>query len=240
MKSLFLFFSLSLSVFFSSCNMFGEQIEGNGNIKTETRSASGFTGVEAGGSINLYLTQAAEYTVRIEADENLMEFIEVRTYGDLLRIKPKDNFNLRSSKKIKVYVSAPSYKHIGASGACDIFSVTKLTSPDAIDLDLSGASNITLELNSPKVNADFSGSSSFDLKGETKDLNIDGSGASEARCYDLLAENVDVDMSGASSAEVYASVSLRAGLSGASHVKYKGKASVNQNTSGASSVSKTD
>ena len=69
---------------------------------------------------------------------------------------------------------------------------------------------------------------------------MEGSGASHARCYNLLAENADVDMSGASSAEVFGSVKINATASGASDVKYKGKGTVTKNESGASSVEKVD
>lgn len=222
----------------TSCNFFGEQIHGNGNIKSENRSVENFTGVEVGGSIDLYLTQGSAYSLRIETDENLMEHIEIRRDGSILEIRPRDHANLQPTSKVKVYVSAPAFRYIGASGASDIYSQSKLVSNEPMDLHASGASNITLELNAPRVETDLSGASSIHATGETKDFVVDGSGASTVRGYGLLAENVDVEMSGASNAEVSASVSLNAGLSGASHVKYKGNASVNSNTSGASGVSK--
>jgi hypothetical protein len=63
-----------------------------------------------------------------------------------------------------------------------------------------------------------------------------GSGASEFRCFDLMAESADVNVSGASNADVFASVNLKAEASGASNIRYKGKPSVSSNTSGAGNV----
>jgi hypothetical protein len=53
--------------------------------------------------------------------------------------------------------------------------------------------------------------------------------------------NAHVKLSGASGAEVFASVKLDANASGASHVKYKGNpAEVGQSVSGAASVKKAE
>jgi hypothetical protein len=77
------------------------------------------------------------------------------------------------------------------------------------------------------------------LKGQTRDVDLDLTGAGHAHCYDLLAENTKVDISGAGSADVYASVKLDAQVSGAGSVNYKGNAAnVNQHVSGAGSITK--
>jgi len=57
----------------------------------------------------------------------------------------------------------------------------------------------------------------------------------------MKAENTKVDISGAGSAEVYASVKLDAEVSGAGSIKYKGNAgNVIQQVSGAGSVKKAE
>jgi Putative auto-transporter adhesin, head GIN domain len=79
------------------------------------------------------------------------------------------------------------------------------------------------------------------MKGQTRDFRLRLSGAGKARCYDLMSENTSVDISGAGSAEVFASVALDADVSGAGSVRYKGNAArVNQQVSGAGSVKKAE
>jgi hypothetical protein len=235
-----LFFCLLSSFVFSSCHFFGEGIRGNGNIKSGNHSVGSFSSVSVGGNIDLYITQGTAQAVRVETDENLLEYIEVRVNGDRLEIRPRDHFNLDPSKDIKVYVSAPEFKNLDASGACDIYSQGKIVSTERLDIGLSGASHANLELNAPVVKAGLSGAGSVELKGETREFNVNGSGSSEIRCYELKAENVDVDISGAGDAEVFASVSLKVDISGAGTVKYKGNAAVSQHVSGAGSVRKVD
>ena len=229
------------SIIFSSCNIIGgKKIRGNGTIKSETRTAGSFNRIDAGGNIDLFIKQDSVSSVRIETDENLMEYIEVRTEGNTLHIKTKDNANLRGTNGINVYISNPSFTHFEVSGACDLITENKISSQESVSLDISGASKVKMALNAPKLVAEVSGASDISVSGETKDLSIDCTGASSAKCFDLLTENADIDVSGASHADVFASVKLDADASGASHVKYKGNAAVTQKSSGAGSVKKSE
>jgi hypothetical protein len=176
----------------------------------------------------------------VEADDNILEYIEVHTDGSTLEIHTENNIRLRPTHKIKVYVSNPEYKDLRVSGASSIHSENEITSPDAFRVDLSGASEGTLEVNAPKVSVDLTGASNAHIKGKTKDFEGGASGASEIRGFDLLTENADVNASGASSIEIYASVKITGEASGASSVNYKGNAQTSVEKSGASSVNKKD
>ncbi len=225
---------------FSSCDeITGERIRGNGNVISQARSQTNFTGVEVSDAIHVYVKTDSAFSVKVEADENLQQHIIITEVNGVLRIREEDGTNLNATGKIKVYVSAPSIKSLDASGASKIISENELTT-DAIDIDVTGASSAELELKTPKVSASMSGASHITLFGKTKDLIIKGSGASDANCYELLSENADVDLSGASNAEVFASVKLNAEASGASDVRYKGSAVASQRTSGAGSVKKVE
>ena len=236
----FLIFFLVISVVFASCRFFTETIRGNGHVKIENRSVGSFSRVDVSSNINLYITQSDTSSVRVETDENLQEFIEVTTSGDELEIRMRNNVSLSPSGKLKVYVSGPAFRKLSASGACHIYSEGKITSEEKLDIDLSGASGAVLDLNAPRIEAGLSGAGSLDLKGQTKELNIDGSGSSDINCFELMAESVKLDISGAGSARVFASVKLDVHISGAGSVEYKGNAAVSQSISGAGSIKKVD
>lgn len=241
MKNLFVFSILSLLIL-NSCNYItGERVRGNGNIKSENRQTGAmFTNVSVSGNIDLYVRQDSAYAVKIVADENLLEYITVRTEGDKLIIGPKDGYNLSSSKDIKAYVSSPVYSRLKASGACDIVGENTITTTNKLDIDLSGSSDIKLDINAPQVEAELSGAGSIDLSGITKDFSVKGSGSTDIKCMDLKSENAYVRISGAGSAEIFASVKLDVSVSGSGSVVYKGNASVSQNISGAGSVKKIE
>jgi hypothetical protein len=240
MRQIFII-ALSSLLLFSSCReIFAKRIRGNGNITTQTRSAGEFNSIDVSGNINVYARQDSSSSIRVEADENLQQYIEIIDEGNVLRIKTQAGYNLRSSRPIKVYVSSAAFKKFEASGACDIFSEGKITSSSDIDFDLSGSCNVTMDVNAPKISVDMSGAGTIKLKGETKDFRIQGSGSTDIKCLDLLAETVDLDISGAGDAEVYASSKLTGTISGAADVRYKGAAQTDIHTSGATSVKKID
>lgn len=240
MKRIFILSVFSLIIFSSCRQIFGKRIRGNGHIKTETRTAGSFSNIDVSGAFDVYVRQDSVSSIKVEADENLMEYIEVKAEGNTLNIRPKDNARLKPSKKIKVYVSNPSYKRFEASGACEIISEGNISSPDAITVDLSGSCDVNIDLKTPKVTAELSGSGTITMKGETKEFSVNGSGSTDIKCFDLLSENTTVEISGAGDAQVFASVKLDVHVSGAADVKYKGNATVTQSVSGAGSVKKVE
>ena len=237
----FIIFSLLISMIFISCGYIGgKRIRGNGNIKTENRTTGQFNSVDVSSNIDVFVKQDSVASVKIEADENLLEYVQVTINGTTLEIRKEKGYNLRSTKGIKVYISGPSFKHFEASGACDIYSDNQIISSEPISINLSGACNVKMDLKTPKINVDLSGAGTITLKGETKDFIVDGSGSTDVKCFELMTENTNIEMSGAGDAEVFASVKLDVHVSGAADVKYKGNATVNQSVSGAGSVKKVE
>ena len=233
-------FSLVIFVFATGCReIAGERIKGSGHVITENRSTSDFNSIDVSGAIDVYVKQDSATSVKVEADDNILEYIEVHTEGSRLEIYTQNNIRLRPSNKIKVYISSPEYKEIQVSGASSVRCENEITS-DVLDVNLSGASEGRLELNAPKISVNVTGASNASIKGKTKDFEGSASGASEIRGFDLLSENADVDASGASNIEIYASVRIDGQSSGASSVNYKGNAQANVGKSGASSVNKKD
>jgi hypothetical protein len=238
----YIFLLLTLSFFLGGCRyMWGKRVTGNGVIRTEERTVSDFKNVEVSGAIKVYVSQGPVKPVRIEGDENLLQYIEIRQLGDRLEVGTRRGFNLHPSGDMKIYVTAPVYNEIEVSGACDIIGMMKIVNPENLSLSASGAGNIKMEVDAPKLSAEITGSGSIDLKGQTKDADLQLSGAAEAHCYELLSETTKIDITGAGSAEVYASVKLDASVSGAGSVNYKGNAAeVKQHVTGAGSVSKVN
>jgi len=219
----------------SSCST----ITGNGNVTTETRNVGEFSSIDVSGGLKVYISQASDHVVKVETDDNIQEVILTEVKNNVLHIKQEDMTSLRATK-IKIYVSAPLFKNLEASGACNIISENKISSQEAINIGLSGSSDAKLELSTPRISLDLSGASSVTLKGETKDVLVDGSGSSDIHAFDLLAETVNLDLSGASNADIFASKQIELEASGASNVRYKGNASVSKDVSGAANVRKME
>ena len=236
-----LIISIAFVILLTSCHYFGgERVHGNGHIKTESRTAGHFVAVDVSGSIDVFIKQDSVRSIRIEADENLLEFITVDTDGEKLFIHERDGYNLDPTRDIKVYVSSPLFKHLEASGACDIISENQINASENLGIGMSGSCGVQIDVRAPKVDADLSGACKIELKGQTKEFRVEGSGSTDIICKDLLAEDVSVGISGAGEAEVFASVKLNVQVSGSGDVRYRGNAAVTQDVSGAGTVKKMD
>ena len=138
----------------------GKRVRGNGKMVTETRSSGSFDGVRVSGAIDLFVRTDSVTAVRVDGDENLLKYVEVELDGSMLRIRTRSGINLKPTRSIRVYVSAPEFSRLEASGACDIFTVNKINSTGTLNVDLSGASDAKLEVNAPGVKVEVSGAGS--------------------------------------------------------------------------------
>lgn len=235
MRIIVLFIAASL---LASCNWFGERISGNGHVTTQQKNVSSFNSIEIHGPMNVLVKQDSNNSVQIEADENLIPYIDVYTNGSTLIVQTKDGYNLDPSKPIVVHASAPEFKNIAVSGSGDVQSANVLTSNNELNLHVSGSGNITMQVNVAKVSSHVSGSGDVMLKGTAKDFSASISGSGNVKCIDLTTDNASLDLTGSADAQITANQKLDIQISGSGSVRYKGNASVNQHVSGSGSVEK--
>jgi hypothetical protein len=201
---------------FGGINNFGEGVKGSGTSKTEQRNVTGFRAIEASGAVNLEVDAQKDFSVTVEADDNLLQYIKTEVSGDTLKIYSEGKIS--PTTKFNVKISMPALDGLDVSGASDAKIMN--VKADSLELKASGASDVI-------------------INGEAKELKANASGASEINAENLRAENADVDASGASSATVSATNELNVEASGASKISYTGDPNnVKQNSSGASSINK--
>lgn len=215
------------------------QLRGSGNIVTETRTTGDFTGISVGGAYEVELKNGPVTEVKVEADDNIIKYIETRVSGNVLHIETKDGVNFNDGH-FKVYVIAPEIRKINSSGAARVELAGILKNTDKITVEASGAASISGEVDAPEIATEASGAASIKLSGRTKNYKAEASGSADIKTAELMSETTKVHASGAASAHVYASVSLDANADGAANIHYSGAASVSQKTSGAASIKKDD
>lgn len=230
---------LPAAALISSCNFAGKRVKGNGHVSTEERSVAGFDGVRSSGSFDLYVSQGPQ-SLRIEAEENLLPYIETHVEDGILRINTKNNTWLRSTRDIKIYATAPNFKLIRSSGSGDIKGQTKLTHPERIEVGISGSADINIDVDAPEVEAEITGSGNVDVKGTTRVFKARISGSGNIKASDLQSEESEIRITGSGDASVYASVKLDVRVTGSGNVRYKGGAQVNSQITGGGGVSKID
>jgi hypothetical protein len=194
----------------------GEHVSGSGNVRTERRDATGFNNVEVSGIFQVEIVAGKEYSVEVQADDNIVPLIRTDVEGDTLEIRLDQKVSTHNEMIVRI--TAPNIEKVQTSGASK--------------LSASGISNDEFSL-------DTSGASKIALAGTTQHLNIDVSGASNIDAEALNAIRADIDASGASKIAVSVSGELHSSASGASRIVYTGDPkTIDNHQSGAGSVSR--
>ncbi|SFM92174.1 Putative auto-transporter adhesin, head GIN domain [Algoriella xinjiangensis] len=216
-----------------------DRVTASENTITQKRTLSSFEGIDVSSAIAVTVNDGDyDGAITIEAPDNIMDKIVTEVNNGVLKISIKGTVNLNNSQ-IKVNFPHKKLRSFSISGASNVKVIPTLK-VDQLAIDLSGASNLKLDVVSNQIAVDNSGASSMKISGNVQDLAISVSGASSLIAKDLKAANVVVDCSGASSTTVWAIDKLTADSSGASSVKYVDESGlvVKVETSGMSSVKK--
>ncbi len=208
-------------------------VRGNGDVITEDRSVSSFDAIRVSGSFEIFLEQGTSESLRIEADENLMDIIKTEVRSGILTIYTQGN--IIHAESMKVYITFVNIDDIDISGAVELTGKGMLSFSD-IDIEASGAAEIDLNLQADDLEIDLSGSTEVDLAGKASKMSLEVSGAAELFAEDFELERCDISISGAGSAIVNVRDELDVDISGAASVRYKGQPRVSQNVSGAGKI----
>lgn len=208
--------SLSLvCLLVAGCNWKG--IRGNGVIKSDTRSVTAFSKIDAGGFYELDW-QPGPPSLTVTTDENLLPHITTSVSGDQLKIELDGA--MAPSDGIKVVVTSPELTTVELSGAVEF--VAKPLAGAKFSLDTSGAVKVT-------------------LAGKVARLLANLTGASKLVAADLQTEDVELSVTGAGKADVTATNSLKAAITGAGKVVYGGSPkSVEKKITGAGKIEPRD
>lgn len=216
-----------------------DQTTGSGNIVTEIRKTGSFDAISVGGSFEVEVKTGDVTSVVVEADDNIMKYIETRVSGNTLKIETEDLHNY-SDVHMKVFVTVPSLSSISASGSAEVVADNILTSSSKLTFKASSSSSISAEVNAPEIESDASSSATIALRGKTKNYDAQASSSANINSFELLSENTTAKASSSADIQVHASVNLNAKASSSGSIDYKGAATVNKSESSSGSVEKKD
>ena len=221
------------TLLFSSCNM--NCITGEGPVEERVLQVASFTGIEAGGSMQVLIEKGTEQRITVRAQSNLIDLLNTEVKGNTWRIRPTTCF--RSDSEFTVHIITPSLiNDVEAHGSADIVAQNVFGSGNT-ELSTSGSSTITVAgINEKELDLDISGSGAITIKGTCSKLEASLSGSGDLHAQELTANEADVKVSGSGQATLVAISKLNAKVSGSGAVRYGGKPNVSSSVSGSGSV----
>lgn len=193
-------------------------INGSGNVVTENRTVSNFSGIDLECSANIYFMQGDEQSVKVEAEDNIISHITTEVKGGEL-IVSTDGKNIRTHKEINVYVTVKELCLLELSGSGNMIGKGHINCDNMV-MSVSGSGNIKADVRSLTMKIKVSGSGNLDVSGTvtTCDIRIAGSGNVNAKNLQTL--NSAVSISGSGKSIVNASNELDVSIPGSGMVRY--------------------
>jgi len=229
-KRIFLLLVIALSL--NSCL---DLVDGDGNVKIETRKVTFFDKIEVHGNFEVILNHADKEKFKMAVDENLIKFIDIKVVNNTLKISSREHFG--NAKSLKLFITFSKIKAINLFGAVELENEGQINAENLF-IKVHGAGNIDLNLLANNLKMDMSGASAVAVNGKVKTAHLKISGAGSLDAKHLKTTNCNVVISGVGSATVFAKETLKVAISGAGSVQYKGNPKIEQDIKGAGSIQK--
>ena len=241
----------------TACNgmIFGsagsQVVVGSGTQGEEDRTVSNFSGVELGTTGTLDITIGNSESLRIEADDNLLQYIQTDISGGRLVIRTRPGITLQPFRPIKYHLSVVRLNSVGISSSGNItipdlksenFSIASSSSGDlsmknldcsSLRVELSSSGDVRISaLHAKTLTVNIASSGNLNIDGGTvpnQTIHISSSGEYAAR--DLASEQADVTLTSSGDATLRVSAVLSGSLSSSGNLNYIGNPKVNVNAS---------
>lgn len=205
---------------------------------SETRSVGPFSGIKATEGIDVFIKKGSKESVRVEVTGTSLDNIITEVSGSYLRVHMRNGNHGRVNAK--VYVTYVKVDKISASSAGSVFEEDVLEA-DEIELGASSAGSIEITVKAQTVEASVSSAGQIEVQGTTKRFRVDASSAGQIDAYDLDAQQVTAEASGAGSIKLTVSEDLDANASSGGSIRYHGNPNnSNTNSSSGGSVKKSN
>ncbi len=240
----------------ASCSFFVDCIDGNGDVDTELRDAVPFTAIANEASFHVNYIQGEEYTITVEAESNILPYIETEVRGGALEIGTiRGTHCLNYTKHPVITVTAPQISEIVNSGSGDFVAgplsgsdvrivssgsgdiTAETLSGDEVSLILSGSGDvITEEIDATSLKATLSGSGDLTMSGSAVTCRFVVTGSGTIFSRDCSSSTATFTLSGSGS--VYATVNdqLDAVISGSGNIYIVGDPDINLTRTGSGRV----
>jgi hypothetical protein len=164
-----------------------ETIYGSGNVIAEERPVSDFNRVSLSGIGNVIVTQGEEESLTVEADDNLMEYIETEVRGEVLVLGFTDaarDKDVEPTETILFHLTVKEIVGLSLGGIGDISASTLDT--DRLEINLGGVGDVSIGSFAAAVTS----------------LEIDLGGAGDVVIDSLVAEEFSIRLGGAGDVDV--------------------------------------
>lgn len=196
-------------------NYNGPAISGQGEIVKKKLNVDNFHSVGLGINATVYLTQGSSHSVEIEAQQNIIDNLELEVENGSWNIKGKKR--IKDYKAVVIHITMPTVKALSIGGSGKIIGKSDFKNLEELKVSIGGSGEVSL-----------AGSAT------TTSISIAGSGKVDVR--QLGSASSKVSIAGSGDAFVDVKDKLTVSIAGSGSVFYNGKPSVKTSVAGSGKV----
>ena len=187
-----------------------------GEVQTRTFDLAGFDQIVINGSADLKYTQGNAYSVKVEANEEVFQYLDYRVDKGVLILETKDKVQ-PMAETFDIYVSSPEMKVMAINGAAEV-SVEGIDSKQDLTISVNGSTEFELkdicvptlyftingagELEASKLRLEkfyltINGAGEANISGSADYASFRVSGAGDIDARELICSNIDKSAAGA-------------------------------------------
>ena len=209
-------------------------IPASNTIVSETRTASGFTGINVRTLGQVILSQGDNESVTVKGSDNIVPLIKTSVRDGVLYIETDETVaftGMNTANMLTFTIMVKDLTSLTVSGLADV-QMESLSTTD-LAVTMSGAGNLKLnQLKANSMNITLSGLGNVDVAGEVTTATIKISGAGGVNAPDLKIKTATVDIPGLGGAKVWVTDRLTGTISGGGDVSYYGNPQADTKTTG--------
>jgi hypothetical protein len=232
-----IYLTLTASALLSSCST--KCIKDSGKQLVKDAKVKPFDEIEISGPIKLVLKQDSSFAIKISADSNIMAELKPDVSGHTFKVA-LDPMKYCGTDSIVIHAGIGALTLIKASGSSKVYSEGKINLAD-LDLDLTGAPNLNLNINAANVKTEVNGSAKLTLTGQAGSHKVRSKGVLNLDAFSFVVGLYDLDMEGTGKSNINVLNDLKVNTSGATEVYYKGSPkNVSEKKSGTAKLEKVN
>jgi hypothetical protein len=208
---------LVLLTLFTGCifNLGSRGVRGSGIVKTESRSATGFSSIAFNSEGKVTVQQTGKESLTIRAEDNLLPLLKSQVTDGTLSIGTVNNTDINPTKPIEFVLEVKSLENFKMTGVGHIEA--KGIQAKHMTIALTGVGDMTIE-----------------GAADSLDLHLEGVGSYEGK--DFKTKQATVYSEGVGSAVLNVSDRLDASVSGVGAVEYIGSPKIQKSGQGLGQV----
>ena len=193
----------------------GERVKGSGKLATEMRDLKNFSAIEVKGSSDVDVTIGKSFSVEVEADDNLLEYLETEVRHGTLFISYAEGYSISTRRGSRLNITMPEIQEIEIRGSSDV--------------RVDGAKGKELIVT-------IAGSGDMKLSGAVDDFEADIRGSGDIDARKLVAREAYISIKGSGDVDVAVDDFLDARISGSGDITYYGDPKVKKRVRGSGDI----